>query len=165
VNTTFVGSEVIMDKMIQDNIAEPLTHILKNAIDHGLESPAEREAAGKSAAGNIEITVYRKAKNVVITVKDDGGGIDIAAVRKKAIEKRIINENDDLSDKEIMRLITHSGFSTAKVVTSVSGRGVGMNIVAAAVDNLGGHLFIDSTPGKGLSSPWSCRSLSDRTGQ
>jgi chemotaxis protein histidine kinase CheA len=121
VNTTFVSSEVIMDKMIQDNIAEPLTHILKTRSTTAWESPAEREAAGKSAAGNIEITVYRKAKNVVITVKDDGGGIDIAAVRKKAIEKRIINENDDLSDKEIMRLITHSGFSTAKVVTSVSG--------------------------------------------
>lgn len=149
VTTTYIGSDVIMDKMIQDNISEPLTHILRNAIDHGIESKSEREAAGKPAAGNIEITVYRKAKNVVITIKDDGRGIDISAVRKKAIEKRIISEQDELTDKEIMRLITSSGFSTAKVVTSVSGRGVGMDIVAAAVDNLGGQLFIDSTQGKG----------------
>jgi chemotaxis protein histidine kinase CheA/CheY-like chemotaxis protein len=149
VTTSFIGSEVIMDKMIQDNISEPLTHILRNAIDHGIESQDERISRGKTPNGNIEITVYRRAKNVVIAIKDDGRGIDIEAVRKKAIERKVISETDELSDREIMRLITSSGFSTAKVVTNVSGRGVGMNIVAAAVDNLGGQLLIDSVYGKG----------------
>lgn len=149
VTTNFVGGEVIMDKMIQDNISEPLTHILRNAIDHGIESEAERVSLGKPASGTIEITVYRRAKHVVITVKDDGRGIDVKAVRKKAIEKKIISEHDELSDKQIMHLITSSGFSTKTVVTNMSGRGVGMNIVAAAVDNLGGQLIIDSVLGKG----------------
>lgn len=149
VTTNFVGGEVIMDKMIQDNISEPLTHILRNAIDHGIESEAERVSLGKPASGTIEITVYRRAKHVVITVKDDGRGIDVKAVRKKAIEKKIISEHDELNDKQIMHLITSSGFSTKTVVTNMSGRGVGMNIVAAAVDNLGGQLIIDSVLGKG----------------
>jgi chemotaxis protein histidine kinase CheA/ActR/RegA family two-component response regulator len=149
VTTNFVGGEVIMDKMIQDNISEPLTHILRNAIDHGIETEAERVALGKPASGTIEITVHRRAKHVVITVKDDGRGIDVKAVRKKAIEKQIISEHDELSDKQIMHLITSSGFSTKTVVTNMSGRGVGMNIVAAAVDNLGGQLIIDSVLGKG----------------
>lgn len=149
VTTNFIGGEVIMDKMIQDNISEPLTHILRNAIDHGIETEAERIALGKPASGTIEITVYRRAKHVVITVKDDGRGIDVKAVRKKAIEKQIISEHDELSDKQIMHLITSSGFSTKTVVTNMSGRGVGMNIVAAAVDNLGGQLIIDSVLGKG----------------
>ncbi|MGE8065154.1 Hpt domain-containing protein [Pseudomonas sp. NPDC089569] len=149
VNTNFVGGDVIMDKMIQDNISEPLTHILRNAIDHGIETEAERVSLGKPASGTIEITVYRRAKHVVITVKDDGRGIDIDAVRKKAIEKQIISEHEDLTDKQIMHLITSSGFSTKTVVTNMSGRGVGMNIVAAAVDNLGGQLIIDSVLGKG----------------
>ncbi|MGF6282045.1 chemotaxis protein histidine kinase CheA/CheY-like chemotaxis protein [Pseudomonas frederiksbergensis] len=149
VSANYIGGDVIMDKMIQDKISEPLTHILRNAIDHGIETKAERVAAGKPATGTIDITVHRRAKHVVITVKDDGRGIDVSAVRKKAIEKKIITEHDDLTDKQVMHLITSSGFSTKTVVTNVSGRGVGMNIVAAAVDNLGGQLIIDSVQGKG----------------
>lgn len=149
VELNLIGAEVIMDRMILDNITEPLTHILRNAVDHGIESKEQRDAAGKPATGTIAITVSRRAKNVVISVVDDGKGIDVQAVRRKAIEKKIISESDELTDKEIMRLITANGFSTAENVTSVSGRGVGMDIVAAAVDSLGGQLHIGATAGQG----------------
>ena len=149
VELNIIGAEVIMDRMILDNITEPLTHILRNAVDHGIESKEQRDAAGKASTGAIEITVSRRAKNVLITVVDDGKGIDVQAVRKKAIEKKIISASDELTDKEIMRLITANGFSTAENVTSVSGRGVGMDIVAAAVDGLGGQLHIGATAGQG----------------
>ena len=149
VDLTILGAEVIMDRMILDSVAEPLTHILRNAVDHGIELAEQRVAAGKKPSGRIEITVYRRAKNVIISVVDDGRGISIPVVRKKAIEKGIISETDMLTDKEIMRLITASGFSTASQITSVSGRGVGMDIVASAVDGLGGQLHIDSAEGQG----------------
>lgn len=149
VELNIIGAEVIMDRMILDNITEPLTHILRNAVDHGIETAEQRAATGKAETGSIVISVSRRAKNVVITVEDDGKGIDIQAVRRKAIEKKIISAADEMSDADIMRLITHNGFSTASNVTNVSGRGVGMDIVAAAVDSLGGQLHIGATQGKG----------------
>lgn len=149
VELTLIGDEVIMDRMILDNVAEPLTHVLRNAVDHGIESPEERLAAGKPANGSIEVTVYRRAKNVVIAISDDGRGISPASLRSKAIEKGLITETDILTDKELLRLITASGFSTAAKTTNLSGRGVGMDIVATSVDNLGGQLLIDSSEGQG----------------
>src|SRR5690606_21682360 len=149
VELTLVGDEVIMDRMILDSVAEPLTHVLRNAVDHGIESEQERLAAGKPANGSIEVTVYRRAKNVVIEISDDGRGISPSGLRKKAVEKGLIGESDILTDKELLRLITASGFSTAAKTTNLSGRGVGMDIVATSVDNLGGQLLIDSTEGKG----------------
>lgn len=147
--TTFEGAGVIMDKMILDGMAEPLTHILRNAIDHGIESKTERLATGKKADGSLRITVFRRGKNVVISITDDGRGIDATAIRKKAIEKNIISADDRLTEKEVLRLVTKNGFSTAAQVTQVSGRGVGMDIVAAAVENLGGQLVIDTLVGQG----------------
>lgn len=147
----FTGADVIMDKMMQDAIAEPLTHILRNAIDHGIESSAERTKLGKPAKGRVEVNAYRRAKHIIIEIKDDGRGIDTEAVLRKAIERGIVSEKDQLSRSEIIELITRSGFSTAEVITAVSGRGVGMDIVASAVDNLGGRLYIESVKGQGTS--------------
>lgn len=149
VEASMEGEQVIMDKMMLDSIADPLTHILRNAIDHGIESPAERLQLGKTAAGVVKIKAYRRAKHIVIEISDDGRGINIDAVKRKAIEMKIIKESEQLSAQETMRLITHSGFSTAAKVTHVSGRGVGMDIVATTVEGLGGRLYIDSYKGKG----------------
>lgn len=149
VEPTFVGADVIMDKIILDSIAEPLTHILRNAIDHGIESQKDRVGAGKPTQARITIQVQRSGKNAVISITDDGKGMDSSVIRKKAIEKGLILESDKLSEKETLRLVTANGFSTAETLTAVSGRGVGMNIVASAVENLGGQLHIETTLGKG----------------
>jgi chemotaxis protein histidine kinase CheA/CheY-like chemotaxis protein len=149
VKPQFIGGETILDKMILDAIKDPLFHILRNAIDHGLESSDARIAAGKSPEGSIVIRVYRRAKNMVVTISDDGRGIDPTAVRAKALAIGLIRASDDLSEKEIIRLITHNGFSTASSVGHISGRGVGMDIVAAAVESMGGMLLIESVLGKG----------------
>lgn len=149
VEPTFVGADVIMDKIILDSIAEPLTHILRNAIDHGIESQKDRVGAGKPTQAKITIQVQRRGKNAVISITDDGKGMDSSVIRKKAIEKGLILDSDKLSEKETLRLVTANGFSTAETLTSVSGRGVGMNIVASAVENLGGQLHIETTLGQG----------------
>lgn len=149
VKPSLVGEDVIMDKMMLDAISDPLTHILRNAIDHGIESPSERAKLGKPADGSLKIKASRRAKHIIIEISDDGRGIDIEAVRRKAIQMNIISERDRLSPQETMKLITRSGFSTAAKVTQVSGRGVGMDIVATTVESLGGRLNIMSEKGKG----------------
>lgn len=149
VKVEFVGANTVLDKMILDAIKDPLFHILRNAIDHGLEAPSDRKAAGKSEEGLVKVGVFRRAKNLVISIQDDGKGIDPAAVRSKALALGIIRETDDLTDKELVRLITHNGLSTAKSVGTISGRGVGMDNVAAAVESMGGFLQIDSAVGEG----------------
>lgn len=149
VKVEFVGANTVLDKMILDAIKDPLFHILRNAIDHGLETPSDRKAAGKPEDGLVQIGVFRRAKNLVISIQDDGKGIDPAAVRSKALSLGIIRETDDLTDKELVRLITHNGLSTAKTVGTISGRGVGMDNVAAAVESMGGFLQIDSAVGVG----------------
>lgn len=149
VKVEFVGANTVLDKMILDAIKDPLFHILRNAIDHGLEAPSDRKAAGKSEEGLVKVGVFRRAKNLVISIQDDGKGIDPVAVRSKAVALGIIRETDDLTDKELVRLITHNGLSTAKSVGTISGRGVGMDNVAAAVESMGGFLQIDSAVGEG----------------
>ena len=149
VKVEFVGANTVLDKMILDAIKDPLFHILRNAIDHGLEAPADRKASGKPEDGFVQIGVSRRAKNLVISIQDDGKGIDPAAVRNKALALGIIREADQLTDKELVRLITHNGLSTAKSVGTISGRGVGMDNVAAAVESMGGFLQIDSALGVG----------------
>lgn len=149
VEATMEGEEVIMDKMMLDAISDPLTHILRNAIDHGIEAPSERLRLGKPGSGAVKIKASRRAKHIIIEISDDGRGIDVDAVYRKAIEMKIISEGDQLSRPEIMRLITHSGFSTAAKLTQVSGRGVGMDIVATTVEGLGGRLYIESEKGVG----------------
>lgn len=143
------GTQVIMDKMMLDAIADPLTHILRNAVDHGIESPADRIGLGKPEQGVINISVSRRAKQVLIVISDDGRGIDVEAVRKKAVAMNLISPEHKINASDALRLITHSGFSTAQKITQVSGRGVGMDIVATTVEQLGGRLHIETALGEG----------------
>jgi chemotaxis protein histidine kinase CheA/CheY-like chemotaxis protein len=149
VSSLITGADTIVDKILLEGIRDPLTHILKNAIDHGIESPNDRQNKGKPENGTITLTVQRRAKNVIITVTDDGRGIDPKVIREKAIEKGIISSDDDLTDREAMFLITTNGFSTNSSASRISGRGVGMDIVKAAVEKIGGLLKIESEVGVG----------------
>jgi two-component system chemotaxis sensor kinase CheA len=145
------GTEVEMDKSVLELLSDPLTHLIRNCCDHGLESPAERAQAGKPAAGRVILNARQQGGQICIEVRDDGRGIDPERIRRKALESglRTAAELARLSDKEALGLITLPGFSTATVVTDLSGRGVGMDVVKTNLDQLGGTLEIDSTPGHG----------------
>ncbi len=141
------GTEV--DKTVIENLADPLTHMIRNAVDHGLESPEERVAAGKPAQGVVTLSAGHRSGRVVITVSDDGGGINRERVRRIAIDKGLIPENAELSDNEIDNLLFLPGFSTANEVSDLSGRGVGMDVVRSAIQALSGRITIQSRPGEG----------------
>lgn len=141
------GTEV--DKTVIERLTEPLTHMVRNAIDHGLETPEERVAAGKPAEGVVRLAALHRSGRIVIEISDDGKGINREKVRSKAIENGIIDADAKLSNEEIDNLIFAPGFSTADAVTDVSGRGVGMDVVKRSIMGLGGRLSITSTPGKG----------------
>ncbi|MEN8247444.1 MAG: chemotaxis protein CheA [Bacteroidota bacterium] len=143
------GGETELDKSIIESLTDPLMHILRNSMDHGIESKERREELGKPAKGTIRLKAYYSGTNVNIEIKDDGKGIDPEVIRNKAIEKGLITENTKLSDKETYKLLFHAGFSTAKVVTDVSGRGVGMDVVRRNIDNLRGDIDIESEIGAG----------------
>jgi two-component system chemotaxis sensor kinase CheA len=143
------GEETELDKSILDQLGEPLVHLLRNSIDHGIESPEVRAAAGKASRGVIRLSAVHTGSEVVVTVEDDGHGLDRAAIRAKGVEKRLIAADAVLSDKEVLNLILLPGFSTAGKVTSVSGRGVGMDVVKRQIDGLRGTVSIASDPGKG----------------
>ncbi len=143
------GADTEMDKSILDQLGEPLVHLLRNSMDHGFGSPEERIAAGKPPRGTIRLAAEHTGSDIVITVEDDGRGIYRAAVRAKAVEKQLIAPAASLSDKEILNLVLLPGFSTAAKVTSVSGRGVGMDVVKKQIDALRGSLSIGSEEGKG----------------
>jgi two-component system chemotaxis sensor kinase CheA len=145
------GKEVDVDKTILEAIGDPLTHLVRNSIDHGIELPETRVAAGKSAVGAVHLRAYHEAGKVRIDVADDGGGINPAKLKQKAVEKGVINAEQAgrMSDREATRLIFHPGFSTAEKITDVSGRGVGMDVVRTNIEKLGGTVDIESTPGQG----------------
>jgi chemosensory pili system protein ChpA (sensor histidine kinase/response regulator) len=143
------GGEGELDRTQLNRIVPALEHILRNAIGHGLEMPAEREKNGKPASGNVHIQFSHQGSEVVLSISDDGAGINIAALRNKAIEKGRMLPDAQLSDSEVMEFILESGFSTADAVTQISGRGVGMDVVNNEVKQLSGTLHIDSDPGKG----------------
>ncbi|MCB1150865.1 chemotaxis protein CheA, partial [bacterium] len=147
---TMSGEDTELDKPVVDKIGDPLVHMIRNAVDHGIESdPAEREALGKSRTGNIRLTAYHKGGNIVIEVQDDGKGLDRERIMAKAVERGLVKEGQVLSDREVFNLIFEPGFSTAKQVTDVSGRGVGMDVVRRNVEELRGSVEIESTMGKG----------------
>ena len=143
------GAHGEMDRNLLDRIKAPFEHMLRNAIAHGIETPAERRKAGKPAEGSVHIQVAREATEVVIRVSDDGRGLDRAAIRKRGIERGLLPANIKPTDNQLLSLITQTGFSTASAVTQLAGRGVGMDVVANEIKQLGGSLSIESEHGKG----------------
>uniref|UniRef100_A0A7C4MNS3 Chemotaxis protein CheA n=1 Tax=Desulfatirhabdium butyrativorans TaxID=340467 RepID=A0A7C4MNS3_9BACT len=143
------GEDTEIDRNLVDVINDPLVHMVRNAIDHGIETPEARMKVGKPEQGTIKLSAYHAAGNVVVEIADDGRGLDKTLILKKAIEKGMIPENTVLSDREIYNLILEPGFSTAAVVTDVSGRGVGMDVVKKNIESLRGQVEISSEPGKG----------------
>ncbi len=145
------GEEVELDKKIIEALGDPLTHLVRNAVDHGLEKPAIRRAAGKSEEGFLRIDAFHEAGQVVIEISDDGAGINPAVIAAKAVEKQICTEEDiaRLTDNDIIRLIFQPGFTTAAEVTDISGRGVGMDVVRQNLAKVGGVADIESVLGKG----------------
>ena len=138
-----------LDRNVLEKIVAPLEHMLRNAVDHGIESSDKRLAANKPETGKISLRLSRESGYLVLNVSDDGGGINVDAVKRKAIERGVISADDEISDHEIMQFIMHAGFSTAEKVTQISGRGVGMDVVASEIKQLGGSVSIDSTLGLG----------------
>jgi two-component system chemotaxis sensor kinase CheA len=148
VTVEIAGRETHLDKMIVDRIADPIYHVLRNAIDHGIELSDKRRLAGKSARGKIRIEASLEGTRAVIAISDDGRGIDKLEVRARAVEIGAINDDEELSDEEALRLIRHPGFSTADKISEVSGRGVGLDAVERTIHELGGELRISSEKGK-----------------
>lgn len=151
------GEETELDRTVVDQIGDPLMHLLRNSADHGLESAEVRKERGKPEVGSIFLDAYQDGNNVVIEVRDDGNGIDTKAVKNKAIEKGVITpeQGEAMSEKEIIDLLFNAGFSTAKVVSDVSGRGVGLDVVKSMIESLSGEVEVKSKLGEG--STWTIR--------
>lgn len=151
------GEETELDRTVVDQIGDPLMHLLRNSADHGLESAEVRKERGKPEVGSIFLDAYQDGNNVVIEVRDDGNGIDTEAVKSKAIERGLITpeQGENMSEKEIIDLLFHAGFSTAKVVSDVSGRGVGLDVVKSMIESLNGEVEVKSKLGVG--STWTIR--------
>ncbi len=144
-----VGEQTELDKTVLEKIGDPLVHLVRNSIDHGLESADKRVAAGKNPTGTITLNAYHKGGNVTVEVSDDGGGLDRDKILRKARERGLVGADEELTDERIYNLIFAPGFSTADVVSDVSGRGVGMDVVRRNITELGGHIQVLSEPGQG----------------
>lgn len=149
VELTIEGAETEVDRVVVDSLYDPLVHMLRNSLDHGVESPEARLAAGKPAKSYISLKAWQEANSVMIVLQDDGKGMDPAFLRSKAQQKGLISENAQLSNDECFQLVFLPGFSTKEVASSVSGRGVGMDVVKTAVEKNRGAIHIESTLGKG----------------
>jgi len=144
------GEDTELDRNVVDQISDPLVHMVRNSIDHGIEACAEdRIAAGKEAAGVVQLRAFHQAGNIVIEIEDDGRGLDKDKILAKAIKNGVVDPGQDLSDAEIYKLIFHAGLSTAEKITSISGRGVGMDVVKKNIESLRGKVEITSQKGKG----------------
>lgn len=143
------GGDTELDKTLIDRIADPLVHLVRNAIDHGIEAPAERRAAGKPEQGQLRLNAYHDSGMIVLEIQDDGRGLNTARIRAKAIDRGMLDADSLISDQDIHMLIFEAGFSTAEQVSNLSGRGVGMDVVRSAIDQLRGVIEIDSEPGRG----------------
>jgi two-component system chemotaxis sensor kinase CheA len=143
------GEETELDRSVIEEIGDPLVHMIRNSADHGIESPADRTAAGKPAGGTITLRAYHQGGFVVIEVADDGRGLDPARIRRTAVQRGLIRADEQLGDREVLDLIFAPGFSTAERVSDVSGRGVGMDVVRRNIERIRGKVEIDSTPGRG----------------
>ena len=151
VDLTIEGADTELDKTVIDQLADPLMHLIRNSMDHGIEPTEARRAAGKSATANVHLSARHSGANVLIGVADDGGGINAEAVRARAVERGLVAADAQLTENEIFSLILAPGFSTAQQVTDVSGRGVGMDVVRRSVEALRGTIDISSKPGAGTS--------------
>ncbi|GAB4056721.1 chemotaxis protein CheA [Uliginosibacterium sediminicola] len=149
IDLEITGADTELDKSMVEKLGDPLLHIVRNAIDHGIESIEQREAAGKPAQGHIRLHAYHESGNVIIEVSDDGKGLDAKRIRAKAIERGMITPDAVLSDAEVHQLIFAAGFSTAEQVTNLSGRGVGMDVVKRSIEQLRGEIELHSTLGAG----------------
>lgn len=150
-NLIMSGEETELDRTVVDQIGDPLQHLLRNSADHGIEDVELRKQRGKPEEGKIELNAYQEGNNVIIVVKDDGGGIDTESVKKKAIERGLVSEDaaDDLTDKEIIDFLFMPSFSMAKKITDISGRGVGLDVVKSNIEALGGDVEVKSEYGLG----------------
>jgi two-component system, chemotaxis family, sensor kinase CheA len=143
------GEDTELDRAVVDKIADPLTHMVRNAIDHGIETPDVRTAAGKPAQGTIRLQAYHDSGNVVVEIVDDGAGLDPVRIRAKAVERGLIDPEQQLAENEIFPLIFEPGFSTAEKVSDLSGRGVGMDVVKQVIESLHGSVEVESSQGEG----------------
>ncbi|MES2803615.1 MAG: chemotaxis protein CheA [Bdellovibrionota bacterium] len=149
VNLLVHGEQMDIDKSVLDRLADPLIHILRNSVDHGIESPEDRKQSGKSPQGNVVLSFLNEGNHLVVEVKDDGKGINGEVLRKKAIEKHVIAEGQSLTEKQLIHLIFHPGFSTKTETSEVSGRGVGMDVVKTNVEKIGGQVDVTTNIGQG----------------
>ncbi|QLH74262.1 MAG: chemotaxis protein CheA [Methanomassiliicoccales archaeon] len=145
------GTDIEIDRALLDRIGEALVHILRNAVDHGIERPDQRVASGKRPKGSLILSAFQEQSNVIITIEDDGKGLDYKKIAAKAVEKGLVHEEEVavMDEKEILNFIFLPGFSTADKVTSVSGRGVGLDVVRTKIEGMGGFVKVESQPGKG----------------
>jgi len=143
------GEGTRIDKAIIDEIGEPLVHMIRNSVDHGIETPAVRVARGKTPTGTILLSAMQESNHVLITIMDDGSGIDAAAVRRKAVDGGLLKADETLPDRELLQLIFSQGFSTAETVSELSGRGVGLDVVLKSIERLNGLVEVETVPGVG----------------
>jgi two-component system, chemotaxis family, sensor kinase CheA len=144
------GADTELDKTVIEKLGDPLVHIIRNSVDHGIEPPEQRELAGKPRGGTIKLSARHSGAYVLIQVSDDGKGLDREAIRTKAIERGLISPGQDISDQDLYQLIFEPGFSTSRKITTVSGRGVGMDVVKREIDSLGGSAQLATLPGAGM---------------
>ena len=145
------GVEAELDRSVLERIISPIEHMLRNAVAHGIETPEKREKAGKSEQGNIHFSISNEGANILIRIKDDGSGIDLDAIREKAISKGIVTADADVNKEQLLEIMMQSGFSTAETVSQIAGRGVGMDVVSTEIKQLGGVFNIDTEKDKGTS--------------
>jgi len=149
INLVIEGEDTELDKSVIEDLLDPIMHSVRNSVDHGIESAEVRKAAGKPEEGTVILKASNEGNQIVIEIADDGKGIDVEAVKAKAVERNLINPNKILTDAEAFNLIFEPGFSTAKQITSISGRGVGLDVVRRSIDKLNGKVMVSSEKGKG----------------
>jgi len=151
VNIKMSGESTELDKTVLEKIGDPLVHLIRNSLDHGIESPSARRANGKPDIGTISLNAYHKGGNIIVEIKDDGAGLNKDKIIKKALERRIIDNADNITTEQVCELIFHPGLSTAETISDVSGRGVGMDVVKKNIKALGGNIDVQTTEGAGTS--------------